>query len=219
MRDFKSLSFDPVACRSELEKFRILLRDHRELEERRQVLTFFRKHEHLSGLIGWLAANPGQVDHIAYEFSWFRDFTCDLALADKSNPPVVTLVEFEDARKASLFKARQGRNIPMWSERVGHGESQIIDWLWKIDDQRRTEDFRQTFGEGEVKFVLFLIVGRKHFLGTRELRRMQWRKEKLVFDSHKIEIFTYDELLDRLSRKLRSFEVMQSTTPTPADGE
>lgn len=199
MKRLNPVRFDPVACRDELRALRSLLSSPEPLSERRALLPFFRRAVHLSALIGSYSPQIGTSDLVAHEYVLFGDFTCDLVVGD-SRRQSFCLIEFEDAAPDSIFVQR-GRETPVWSRRLEHGFSQLVDWFWKLDDARGSVEFQHRFGSGSPSVMGILIVGRDG-LGSRERQRMQWRSEKVIVDSRQIICLTYDQLLSDLTRQL-----------------
>ena len=130
MKELQSFQLDFAQCGTELDKFRQLLDARDELSERKDVLPFFKKRRHLSALMGLLAADLITPTRLAYEFSIFGDFTCDVAIGG-SRKGSYCLVEFEDGRSDSVFRKAGRKATREWSPRFEHGYGQIIDWFWK----------------------------------------------------------------------------------------
>lgn len=201
MRDFKPHVHDLAAYRRELSEFRQLLDSRDELAERRDILPFFAKRPHLSSEIGKINGYLANPDRLAREFSFFTDFTADLAIRDSTNSAVM-LVEFEDAQKTSIFKTVGSRNRPEWSPRFEHGFSQIVDWLWKLHGQQFTSEFEHTFGAKNAPVMALLVIGRSKHLSLLEKERLNWRARHVSVNNTPINYLTYDELCDTLERKL-----------------
>lgn len=204
MKEFLTFTFDPIACRAELDEFRALLAASPELEERRDILPFFREKRHLSAFIGSYSPYVSQCDQLAYEYSLFGDFACDL-VAGYSEARSYCFVEFEDARTDSIFVRRKGRNTPEWSSRFEHGFSQLVDWFWKLDDARPSAEFRHRFGPRQPYILGMLVVGRDHALHDREQHRLDWRLARVVVDSKPVLCLTYDRLLAQLDKRLTRY--------------
>jgi hypothetical protein len=208
MRDFDKLNFDLTKAELGVTEFEDFLTCNESLKEKTQILPFFRSRPNLCGLIGHLNPNTGSVDLISFELSYFRDFSCDVAVGDKS-AKAFTLVEFEDATNKSVFQSSR-KHRPDWSPRLEHGHSQIVDWLWRLDDFRTTDDFDDTFGKGAQAFTTLLIAGRNDYLSDSMRKRLRWRRDNVVIHSKKILIYTYDELLAALETKVSSFRALLS---------
>lgn len=204
MQEFLTFTFDPVACRAELNEFRDLLAASPELEERRDILPFFRERRHLSAFIGSYSPYVSDYDQLAYEYSLFGDFSCDL-VAGHSQARSYCFVEFEDARRDSIFVTRKGRSTPEWSSRFEHGFSQLVDWFWKLDDAGPSAEFRHRFGPRQPYILGMLVVGRDHALHHREQHRLDWRLARVVVDSKPVLCLTYDQLLAQLDKRLERY--------------
>jgi hypothetical protein len=207
MRDFKHLDFDFTKAANGVLELKTLLATNKPLGERKHLLPFFRKRPHLCALIGQLNPDARQIDLIAYELSFFRDFSSDIALGDESQK-AFTLIELEDASDKSVF-VKGTKHHPDWSPRFEHGHSQIIDWLWRLADWRTTSDFDATFGKGAEAFVTLLIAGRDCHLDTSMRERLAWRRNNVVIHSKKILVYTYDGLLNALESRVGSIKNLQ----------
>jgi hypothetical protein len=199
--DFERLDFSADRCRRSLAEFGTLLAERTELSERGDVLDFFRSRRDLSGFIGVYNGYLGTPDLLRHEYDLFGDFVCDLVVGD-SRSSAFTFVEFEDAQPNSVFDHATGRATPPWSRRFEHGFSQLVDWFWKLDDLKRTDDFIDRFGAGPIRATGVLVVGRREPLREREARRLRWRLDKVMIDSHHIFQLTYDDLFDDLLYRL-----------------
>lgn len=158
MKSFDAISFDPHACREELDDLEAHLAEQDELDERSDVLRFFRKRRHLSVFIGSYFPYISCFDLLAYEYDIFGDSKADLAVGDLSSG-WYGFIEFEDASPSSLFKDA-GRATSEWSPRFEHGYSQVVDWFWKLSNMENTQDFRHRFGTNYAGYEGMLIVGR-----------------------------------------------------------
>lgn len=208
MRDFTPIKFDPQAAREQVSELRTFLEESASLSERKHLAPFFRKRRQLCALIGTLNPGAAEIDLISYELSFFRDFSSDIALGDKRRK-AFTLVELEDATPASVFSGGT-KNKPDWSSRLEHGQSQIVDWLWRLADWHKTDDFDDTFGKGADQFTTLLIVGRDQFLDDSMKGRLNWRRNNLVVASAHIRVLTYDQLLEILETRVSSMLLMGS---------
>jgi len=141
---------------------------------------------------------------LAYEYDLFGDFAADLVVGDSRSKNFL-FVEFEDAKEFSVFKKASSRSTPEWANRVEHGISQIIDWVWKLSDVRQTQDFKNRFGSQKIRAYSLVVVGRNRDMLPRERERLNWRQELVLCDSKHIEITTFDELLDDLEFRLQEY--------------
>jgi hypothetical protein len=122
MKAFDSCRFDPIACRKEVAEFRQWLAQYPILDEKQQILPFFRQRRQLSAFVASYDSALKVCDRIAFEYPLFGDFTCDLVLGDSARN-AYCLIEFEDAGPGSLFIKRGKRVTREWSPRFEHGYS------------------------------------------------------------------------------------------------
>lgn len=205
MKEFVQLRFDIDSCRAELAQLRQLLDSAEQLEERKVLLPFFRQAPHLSAFIGSYFPYIERFDRIAYEYSLSGDFACDLVVGD-ARRQAFCFIEFEDARTDSIFVQRT-RSTPEWSPRFEHGFSQLVDWMWTLDDTRGSTSFLHRFGTGYVRMFGMLIIGRGTELSYREQQRLNWRLERVLVDSKQIFCITYDQLLADLTSRLATYQL------------
>ena len=192
--------FDLRACQDGLDAFERLLAGSAELGEREVVLPFFRAHPHLAAFVGSYHPNLITADRLGLEVPLFGMFQADAVIGDWTRH-AFCLVEFEDARVASVF-ARRSRQTSEWASRFEHGFSQIVDWLWLLDDQRRTDAFEAFFGARHIDLFALLVVGRDRHLTEPERRRLTWRARRVVVDSQHVHCCTFDELAADLRARL-----------------
>ena len=204
LEDF-NISFQK--CLDDLESMRQLLASTPELDERKQILPFFTAHRDLAGAIGLLFPETFRVNKMAFEFDIFGDFKADLVIGD-SETNHYCFIEFEDAKKNSIFQTSRGRYLPDWSPRFEHGFSQISDWFWKLSDVQQTGGFEDRFGTRNINYYGILIIGRGHFLDPIAIKRLKWRQENILINSKHIYYYTFDKLLESLTNKLRILQMM-----------
>ncbi len=204
MKTFDTLVFDPLRCRQEVAELRQWLAAHPVLDERRQILPFFRARRHLSAFVASYNVDLGNYHRIAFEYPLFGDFTCDLVVGDSAQR-AYCLIEFEDAGPTSLFIQRGKRATRDWSPRFEHGYSQIIDWFYKLDDMRRSNDLMARFGARSITCSGVLIIGRDQYLKAEESDRLEWRKANVVVGSQRIACVTFDGLVEKLEARLAAF--------------
>jgi hypothetical protein len=209
VKRFDPIAFDRNACTAELRELKALLDSKPELKERQHILPFFKTHRQVSALIGMYNLWNHRRDVIAHELELFGDFLCDLAVGD-SQSHAYCLVEFEDATSKSVFVA-EGRHYPAWSPRYDHGFGQLIDWMWRISDQRQTQTFRNLFGDSDANIVPMLVIGRSGFLNEHSTRRLRWRTSNVQLLGAPTVCLTYDELFEGLTFKLK--DVLPLTEP------
>ena len=203
MKDYLSFSIDVEKCKLQIDDFSTLLDDKGVLSERSDLLHFFQEHHHLSALIGTFFPYVGRSDRLAFEYNLFGDFVCDIVVGDTVSQQY-GFIELEDASPNSIFVDRK-RSAPYWSPRFEQGYSQIIDWFCKLQDMSSTKEFVHRSGTGYIKYEGILVIGRDQFLDTRAQQRLAWRQDRLLTDSKKIYVLTYDELLRQLRYKLATY--------------
>ena len=180
MKKLEHFTFDIVQCKKELKLFNQLLLTQ-SLDERKDILPFFKKNKHLAAFIGSYIADINTFDRLAFEFPIYGDFVSDYVVGD-SKSKNYCFIEFEDANKDSIFKKLKNKNNSEWSSRFEHGFSQIIDWFWKLSDMKKTDDFRNKYGIGHIRYFGLLIIGRDSYLTSEEVERLKWRLENIVVD-------------------------------------
>lgn len=151
MKKFQEFRFDPRTCRTQLNELKAHLENHDNLNERKDVLAFFREREHLSAYIGSYSFNLNDFDRLAFEYDLFGDFKADLAIGD-SRHGSYCFVEFEGASPTSIFKSESARATRIWSSKFEQGYSQIVDWFWKLWDMERTSEFMSRFGVKQIRY-------------------------------------------------------------------
>jgi len=202
MRGLDSFDIDIKQCWVELEEFENLLRNNRELNERKDILPFFKERLHLSACIG-LYPSDNLCNQIKHEFTLSGEFRADLVVGDSVNN-IYCFIEFEDATKNSIFVNKKGKTTSEWSPRFEHGFSQIIDWFWRIDDYKNTTQFRSIFRTENIEYQGIIVIGRDEFLSELEKARLKWYLNKVVVDSRKVICKTFDQLaIDTRSKLTR----------------
>jgi Domain of unknown function (DUF4263) len=196
----EEIVFDPARCRTELAAFKKLLGANNELAERKDIQHFFKKRKQLSALIGTYTGGVGPADLIAFEFPFLGDFSADIVLGDKK-AGTFCAVEFEDGKLNSIFRKAANKSMTEWSPRFEHGFSQLVDWFFTLDDFKKTDRFARDFGDGHVRFVALLVLGRNAGLSEHDRRRLRWRTEKVRVDSHTVECLTLDDLYNQLNMR------------------
>lgn len=205
MKTFEPFTFDYSLSVKELNEFQEFLKSKNELSEKDEILPFFRKRKQLTALMGTLNPNIARFDRVAFELSLMGTFACDVAIGDSISKSYC-LIEFEDAKKDSMFKKNGKKDKLEWSPRFEHGFSQIVDWLWLLDDFKSTKALSTLFGNGDISFTAFLIVGRSKHVTEEGEQRLRWRQNKTWVNSHQVFCFTFDELLKTLELKTSVFE-------------
>jgi hypothetical protein len=200
---FDSIIFNSAMVERDLKAFGELL-DKPNLSEKKDIQPFFKNRKQLSAFIGTIDPKVGLATELAFEYPFFGDFTADLVLGNKENG-AFSVIEFEDGRGNSIFKKLKGKSSKEWSQRFDHGFSQLVDWFWKLDDHKKTDTFRNTFGDGHIRFSALLIAGRNAGVSDEDRKRLNWRTEKVRVDSHSIECVTFDDLYEDLAKRIKLY--------------
>jgi hypothetical protein len=211
MKAFQSLVFDDKQFGKHVSDLRKLLASRPALEERADILPFFRRRPSLAAACGFYHSSPFRGNLIAWEYELFGDFACDLVVGD-SVRKAYTFVEFEDAGPNSLFVKQGKKATRAWSSRFNDGYGQIIDWFYKLADRRNSDDCKARFGKRSIEFTGLLVVGRNQYMSAGERLRLEWRREHVVVNSKKIHCITFDEFLDDLLYMAENF-LPSPTTP------
>jgi hypothetical protein len=193
MKDFQTHSFDLAACRQEVLELKLLLDGSANLQERKHIQPFFRARKHLSAWLGSRSPKIAWPDRLATEYDLFGDFACDVAVGDSVNK-AYCFIEFEDAGPKSLFVKQGKKATREWSPRFDHGYSQIIDWFYKLEDRRNSDEHEARFGARSIHYMGVLVVGRDQYMNAGERLRLEWRRQHVIVHSRNIRCVTYDEL-------------------------
>jgi hypothetical protein len=204
MKNFEPLSFDPTRCHKEIDELRHWLSERQHLRENEHILPFFRRRRHLSAFIASYSPSIIRFDRLAFQYPLFGDFICDLVVGD-SVKSTYRFVEFEEAGPNSLFIKQAKKATRAWSPRFERGYSQIIDWFYKLEDMKKSDDFAARFGARSISYAGILVVGRDQYLMRGERERLEWRRNNVVVASQNIHCVTFDELLEDLTGRLETF--------------
>ncbi len=188
-------SFNAKQCRDEWNDFAQLLADHQILSEKEHILPFFKRNHNLSILICSYFPQIKKPDLFAHEYEIYGDFIADLVIGDSETHRYL-LVEFEDGRPDSIFTKKRNKSTPDWSPRIEAAFSQLVDWLWKLEDMRSTADFHNTFGSRRAKFQGLIIIGKDMNLEPQEIDRLKWRMDRTMIDSNAISCVSFNELCE-----------------------
>ena len=180
---------------------RSLLDGKAELSEREDIQPFFAAHPSLVALTGSLNTQLHRIDRLASEFDLFGNFRCDWVVGD-STSQTYTLVEFEDARRNSIFGGGT-KYHEEWGRRFEHGFSQLVDWFWALDAYRGNPDLRKRFGAEPKQFFGLLIIGRDQFIEPDQRERLEWRTRAVPIGLNRIPCITFDQLYQFLDDRLR----------------
>lgn len=207
MKELKKHLFDANKARSEWNNYDSLLQNNSELAERKDVLPFFKKSHNLSLLIGKYYPNALiNPDCFAHEFGIYGDFIADLIVGDSKTHQYV-LIEFENGNPNSIFKKPTSTGKIDWASRFEGAYSQLIDWLWKLEDMRSTSDFTHTFGNRRAKFHGLIVIGKNMNLASQEQNRLDWRLDKTRIDSKEIAVISFDQLLTDFDDWLKYYRI------------
>lgn len=198
MKSLQSHTFNSTNGRKEWTEYDTLLNTKSILSERTDVLPFFKKRYDLSILMSHYFPKIIKPDCLAHEFPIYGDFIADLIIGDSTNHRYV-LVEFENGNPDSIFKTKGKKATPDWTPRFEGAYSQLIDWLWKLEDMRSTRDFKHTFGSSRATFQGLIVIGKNMSLSDQEKDRLKWRIDKTIVDSTPISVVSFDELLTDLN--------------------
>jgi hypothetical protein len=204
MKGFDRHDFDLAQCRQELGELKQLLESSDELGENAHILPFFRQRRNLSAFVGSYNTNIARFDLVAFEYDVFGDFVADLVVGD-SRKSAFNFVEFEDAGPKSLFVKKPNKATREWSPRFEHGCGQIIDWFYKLNDRRNSDDCKTRFGKRSIDFIGTLIIGRDQHIDEGERLRLDWRRENVIVNSKQVLCITFDQLLYDLQDRLRLY--------------
>lgn len=206
MKEFEDHSLSIETCVNELEALKNLLASKKELKERAEILPFFKKHRQLSAYIGTtyvpLLDEPNKI---AFEYDLFGDFTCDLVVGDWKHKKFL-FVEFENAKKDSLFSKKKSKTTTEWGSRLDHGFSQVVDWFWILSEEKVSRKYEEKFGTRDASMHGLVVVGRSDDVKNRKKdeARLLWRQDHVLVDSKKITIVTFDQLAEQISSALFS---------------
>lgn len=201
MKTFAPVVFDKDQCLVELTEYKSLLDSKSDLDEKSEIQPFFKRSINLSLMISSFYTEIIDVDKYAFEFPIYGDFISDLVLVDSKYNQML-LVEFEDAKSNSIFQKNGLKTTLEWGNRLEHGYSQILDWIWRLSDMENTHDYEDKFGR-KTKYQSLLLIGRDEYLPADCEYRFNWRFEKSVINSKYIKCMTYDELYRMIERKLK----------------
>ena len=204
MKNLQRHVLDPALCRGEWTEFAQLLGSKAALSETRDVLPFFKDRHNLSLLICNYFSGIKFPNRFAHEYEIYGDFVADLIVGDSSCHHYL-LVEFENGAADSVFKRKGKKATPDWAPRFEGAYSQLIDWLWKLEDMRSTADFVNTFGSRRATFQGLIVIGKDMTLSQQEQDRLKWRLDRTMIDSNAISSVSFNELSEDLDHWLKVF--------------
>ena len=204
MKKLTAHQFDPKQCRLEWNDLDSLLKKKQVLHENRDILPFFKARNDLSLFITSYFPHIRNADVLAHEFPLYGDFKADLIVGDSSTNSYL-LVEFENGSSDSVFRKKPGKANPDWAPRFECAFSQIVDWLWKLEDMRSTANFEHVFGNRQAKFQGLIVIGKDMALDAQEASRLKWRIDKVIVDSNFISCVSFNDLASDLNFRLTNY--------------
>ena len=204
MKILQPHAINPGNCRTEWIAYSSLLASKAELSEQKDILPFFKKSPDLSLLICTYFPKIKTPDRYAHEYEIDGDFVADLVVGDSSAHKYL-LVEFENGTPDSVFKTKGKKATPDWAPRFEGAYSQLVDWLWKLEDKRNTVDFLNTFGSQRATFQGLIVIGKGMKLAKQEQDRLKWRMDRTMIDSNAISVVSFDDLSDDLDHWLSAY--------------
>jgi len=204
MKNLLNHTYNKTDALTQFAEYENLLRNNKTLSERDDVLPFFKRSPDLNLMISYHLPRLRQANCYASEFDIWGDFKADMIVGDRVTHQYL-LIEFEDGKPDSIFKTNGQKQTPDWSKRFEGAHSQLLDWLWKIEDMRGSRDFVHTFGSSRAKFTGIIITGKGMNLQPQELDRLDWRTSKTIVESTHLMCVSFDELLDNFRHYLKVY--------------
>ena len=201
MNQLQQHVLDMVAARIQLNEYVANMKPKPNLSERNDVLPFFKASPDLSLLIAEYLPGTLTPNAFAFEYTIYGHFIADLIVGD-SNAGAYLLVEFEDGSPNSMFKTKAKKANRDWAPRFEGAFSQLVDWMWKLEDMRNTHDFELAFKRRDVSFQGLVVAGKGMNLAPLEIARLKWRNDKVKIDSKSISCISFDELESELDFRL-----------------
>ncbi|WP_082552353.1 Shedu immune nuclease family protein [Methylobacterium sp. Leaf456] len=203
MRRLARHNLDPAAARVQLTELSNLIATRSVLRERDDVLPFFRTRPDICLMFSYYLPDIKEPDWFAIEFVIYGDFRADLIVGD-FNAKRYMLIEFEDGSPNSIF-SKKPKTAPAWASRMEGAFSQIVDWYYKLDDMKATNDFANTFGDRDAVFEGLIVTGKDMKLAPQEKARLKWRIENVRVASKKINTISFDEFVEDADFRLRRY--------------
>lgn len=204
MKNLENHTLIPANGRVEWNALTNLLSTNPTLSEQKDVLPFFKSRKDLSLLICNYFPRIKKADRFAHEFEIYGDFVADLVVGDSKSKHYL-LIEFENGAKDSVFRTKGKKATPEWAPRFESAYSQLVDWLWKLEDMRSTADFQNTFGSRRATFQGLIIIGKDMQLADQEIDRLKWRLSRTKIDSNSVECVSFNELSEDLDHWLTTY--------------
>lgn len=204
MKNLQPHIIDPLNCRVEWDAYETLLKTNPTLAEQKDVLPFFKDRKDLSLLMCNYFPKFSVADRFAHEFSLDGQFVADLIVGDSKKHHYL-LVEFEEGRPDSIFKQKGKKATLDWAARIENAYSQLVDWLWKLEDKRSTADFTNTFGNRRATFQGLIVIGKNMNLSPQEKDRLKWRMDSTFINNNAVSVVSFDELKDDFDYWLKTY--------------
>jgi antiviral defense system Shedu protein SduA len=105
--------------------------------------------------------------------------------------------------KTACLKLVKGRDYPRWSSRFERGFSQLVDWAWRIDQERQpSATLEAAFGTADPRIHYLLVIGRDRWIGAAGRARLDWRHRHNGISGERTTIWTYDDLFSFVNDRL-----------------
>lgn len=197
------LTWSLSAAETEFNAFKAWLATQTFLGET-QIVDEIKTRPHMCGL---LAATTGfsAPNQIKFELILKGLFRTDLVIGN-SDTRQFALIEFEDAREDSVFKANSSTKKTQyrpWSPRLEHGFGQVLDWAWVRNDHPSDTVLTSAFGGPITASAYLVIIGRDDSLqDDMERRRFRHRTDAVRIEGVPTQVFTYDGMVKAMEANL-----------------
>jgi hypothetical protein len=188
MGRLEPVSVERTLLLAQIEDYRVFLTGNPRAE-RDEFLPFFRARPQLSAYIGTLHRKVGTADRLAFEFSLWGDFRCDLVAGDLSTGAFV-FAEFEGAGESDLFRREPGRRVSRWGNRVEGAISQVTDWLFRLAQEQNSPTMERDLGVQNPHPVGLVVAGRGSEVDTYDARRLAWRSDHTIIGGSQLILMT-----------------------------
>jgi hypothetical protein len=209
MKKFIEITVNINEVKNEILEYKHFIDSSDELNEKSQILPFFRSHYQLSAYLASYHPKISRIDRLAFEYPIFGDYRADIVAGD-SRTGHYCFIECENISKTSIFCASK-RNTLDWSTRFEHGYGQIIDWFYLLSTADGNRLLRNNFEGVDIDFVGLLLIGKEKGLSHICKERLEWRERKIIVDSSHIYCIPFDKLSIELSNRMGlEQEIMRS---------
>jgi hypothetical protein len=120
-KQFQQITLDPKTCRLQIAELGQLLESKTSLSEKHDIRPFFTQRPQISAFIGSYMRDIGPATDYTFEYPFYGDFAADLVVGHKADRRFC-VIEFEDGRKDSIFKAPKGKSTTEWSRGNRHDD-------------------------------------------------------------------------------------------------